>query len=158
MDPKNLPDISIFRCATPVQIRFNDVDVLGHVNNTVYFSYYDTGKAYYFEAVQGKKMDWHNVDTVIANVNCAYVAPIYFENDIEVLTACLSMHEKSFRLLQMIRDRRTGEIKSVCETVMVSFDPATAQARPLPDEWRRMLTDYEGRDLMEHRDSDRHNA
>ncbi len=39
MDPKNLPDISIFRCDTPLQIRINDVDVLGHVNKTVYFSY-----------------------------------------------------------------------------------------------------------------------
>ena len=147
MDPKNLPDISLFRCTTPVQIRFNDVDVLGHVNNTVYFSFYDTGKAYYFQAVHGKMVDWRHVDTVIANVNCAYLAPIYFGEDIEVLTGCTAIHEKSFRLLQVIRERTTGELKSMCETVMVSFDPATAQSRPLPDDWRRMLSEFEGRDL-----------
>ena len=148
MDPNNLPDISLFRNATPVQIRFNDVDVLGHVNNTVYFSFYDTGKAYYFEAVQGKKVEWKNVDTVIANVNCAYIAPIFFGEEIEVLTACLSVHDKSFKLLQAIRERRTGQIKSVCETVMVSFDPSTGHSRSLPDHWRRLLCEYEGRDLI----------
>lgn len=148
MHPDNLPDISLFRSACPVQIRFNDVDVLGHVNNTIYFSFYDTGKAYYFEAVQGKKMKWKDVDTVIANVNCAYIAPIFFGESIEVLTTCLSIHDKSFRLLQVIRECSTGEIKSVCETVMVSFDPATGQSRSLPDHWRSMLCRFEGRDLM----------
>ncbi len=147
MNPENLPDISLFRNVTPVQIRFNDVDVLGHVNNTVYFSFYDTGKAYYFEAVQGKKVDWKHVDTVIANVNCAYIAPIYFGEEIEVLTTCLSVHDKCFKLLQAIREKNTGQIKSICETVMVSFDPATGHSRSLPDEWRKMLNDYEGREL-----------
>lgn len=147
MDPKILPDISLFRCATPIQIRFNDVDVLGHVNNTVYFTFYDTGKAYYFEAVQGKKVEWKHVDTVIANVNCAYIAPIYFGEDIEVLTTCLSVHDKSFKLLQAIREKNTGEFKSICETVMVSFDPATSHSRPLPDYWRKLLNEFEGREL-----------
>lgn len=147
MDPNNLPDISIFHNATPVQIRFNDVDVLGHVNNTIYFSFYDTGKAYYFEAVQGKKVEWKHVDTVIANVNCAYLAPIFFGEEIEVLTTCLSIHDKSFKLLQAIRERNTGQIKSICETVMVSFDPATGHSHSLPEEWRIKLNEFEGRDL-----------
>lgn len=38
-----------------MQIRFNDVDVLGHMNNTVYFTLYDTAKADYFAAVRGEK-------------------------------------------------------------------------------------------------------
>lgn len=147
MDPKNLPDISEFRHRTPIQIRFNDVDVLGHVNNTVYFTYYDTGKAYYFEAVQEKKVEWRNVETVIANVNCAYIAPIFFGEDIEVLTRCTSIHDKSFRLLQAIREKKTGQIKSVCETVMVSFDPSTGQSHPLPEFWRTQLKRFEGETL-----------
>lgn len=147
MDPNNLPDLSLFRNACPVQIRFNDVDVLGHVNNTIYFTFYDTGKACYFEAVKGKKMEWKDVDTVIANVNCAFIAPIFFGEQIEVLTSCLSVHDKSFRLLQVIRECNTGEIKSVCETVMVSFDPATGKSRSLPDQWRKMLCEFERRDL-----------
>lgn len=147
MDPNNIPDISQFHQATPVQIRFNDVDVLGHVNNTIYFSFYDTGKAHYFEAVQGEKMEWKKVDTVIANVNCAYLAPIYFGEDIEVLTTCIAVYDKSFKLLQAIREKNTGEFKSICETVMVSFDPASGHSRPLPDHWRILLDEFEGRKL-----------
>ena len=38
-----------FRHTLPLQLRFNDIDLLGHVNNSVYFSFYDLGKARYFE-------------------------------------------------------------------------------------------------------------
>ena len=33
-----------FNHTLPIQLRFNDVDKFGHVNNTVYFSFYDLGK------------------------------------------------------------------------------------------------------------------
>ena len=88
---------------------------------------------------------------MIAYVNCAYIAPIFFGEDVEVLTTCISISEKSFKLLQMIREKNTGEVKSLCETVMVSYNPDTMTSQPLPDEWRKMLTDYEQRDLSKKR-------
>lgn len=152
MNHKELPPLELFHSHTPLQIRFNDVDMLGHVNNTVYFSFYDTGKTYYFSEVRGRTMDWKHVDTIIANVNCAYIAPIFFGEEIEVLTTCISVSEKSFKLLQMIREVKTGEIKSVCETVMVSYDPAGHTSRPLPEGWKKMLSEFEQRDLTVHKE------
>ncbi len=147
MDPHKIPDISLFKDSTPVQIRFNDVDVLGHVNNTVYFAFYDTGKAHYFKSVGSKPVDWKHVDTVIANVDCAFLAPVFFGEEIEVLTACMSIHEKSFRIIQLIREKNSGEIKSACETVMVCFNPETGMTCPVDEEWENNLMKFEGRDL-----------
>ena len=42
-----------FRHSIPVQLRFNDIDILGHLNNSVYFTLFDLGKTRYFEAVHG---------------------------------------------------------------------------------------------------------
>ena len=33
-----------FHNVVALQIRFNDVDKFGHVNNTIYFQFYDSGK------------------------------------------------------------------------------------------------------------------
>ncbi len=137
-----------FRHHTDVQIRFNDVDILGHVNNTVYFSFYDTGKAYYFNAVRRGQMDWQKVDTVIANVDCAYIRPILFGEKIEVLTRCEQVGDKSFLLRQMLVEKETGEIKSVCETVMVSYDRETRMSCSLPQKWKQQLCEYENRQLL----------
>ena len=40
-----------YRHVLPLQIRFNDVDKFGHVNNTVYFQFYDTAKTDYIATV-----------------------------------------------------------------------------------------------------------
>ena len=44
----------------PLQIRFNDVDKFGHVNNTVYFQFYDTTKTDYIATVC-KGVDWERL-------------------------------------------------------------------------------------------------
>lgn len=144
---RQTPDQSLFHHTYPAQIRFNDIDILRHVNNTVYFSIYDTGKAHYFQAVREGKVNWQEVDTVIANVNCAYISPIFFGENIEVLTRCKSRHDKSFVLEQMLVARPSGEVKSVCETVMVSFDPKTMKSTPLADYWCEALDAFEGHNL-----------
>ena len=145
---ENLPKIEEFRHHNDVQIRFNDIDILGHVNNTVYFSFYDTGKAYYFNAVRRGQMNWREVDTVIANVNCAYLSPILFGEKIEVYSRCEAIHDKSFVLRQMLVNKETREIKSICETVMVSINRESKKSCSIPDEWRRQFCEYEKRDLQ----------
>lgn len=140
MNSDNLVPLSEFEHSVDLQIRFNDIDILGHLNNTVYFSFFDTGKAYYFEHIMGGKMDWKRVEAVIANVDCAYISPIYFGEEIEVWTRCMEVHEKSFRLQQVIVEKKTGEIKAAAETVMVSFDPETKKSMPVPDRWREALS------------------
>lgn len=147
MNPHELPSIDLFHHSTPLQLRFSDVDVLGHVNNTVYFAFFDTGKAHYFTDVRGELVDWQHVDTVIANVNCAFISSIVFGEEVEVLTTCLYISDKSFKILQLIREVNTGEAKALCETVMVSIDPVTHEARSVPQELRTRLSEFEGRNL-----------
>lgn len=148
MNTKEIPDLSLFRHHCPGQIRFNDIDILGHLNNTVYFSLYDTGKAYYMKDVRGPKMDFRRVDTVIANIDCAYIHSIVFGDEIDVYTRCVSIHEKSFVLEQMLVRRPDKLVMSICRTVMVSFDPAAGCSTPLGEDWKTMLQDYEQRPLV----------
>lgn len=138
-----LPSPSDFRHSIDLQIRFNDIDILGHLNNTVYFSLYDTGKAYYMEAVNKGRMNWRKVESVIANIDCAFVNSIYFGEEIVIYTKCEHVGEKSFTLLQMLANKRTGEVKSVCRTIMVSYNPDTKESCPVSESWRKALEEYE---------------
>ena len=55
-----------FRTVLPLQIRFNDIDLLGHVNNEMYFAYMDLGKMRYFQEMMDDKLDWRAINTVVA--------------------------------------------------------------------------------------------
>lgn len=139
MNPNTLPPLSEFRHSVDLQIRFNDIDILGHLNNTVYFSFFDTGKAYFFESIMKSRMDWQRVESVIANIDCAYVSPVYFGDSIEVRTRCTGIYDKSFKIQQVIVDKNSGELKAAAETIMVSFNPDTKQSMEIPALWREAL-------------------
>lgn len=140
----NLPT---FRHTLPLQLRFNDVDLLGHVNNSIYFSFYDLGKARYFEAVKTQNIDWKKADVVVANVNADFVSPIYPSETIAVQTCTTEIGNRSFKLLQQIVNTQTGQIKGICRTVMVGFDIGTGSAAPISDEWKEAICQFEGKDL-----------
>lgn len=138
-----------FKHRMPLQIRFNDIDTLGHVNNSVYFQFFDLGKSAYFNEVRGANIDWNKVDIVVANINCDFVAPIFFNEKIEVCTQVDRLGDKSFRMIQAITGADGKSVKCVCATTMVGFDITKCCATAISDEWRKALTEYEGRSLSE---------
>ena len=88
---RQLPDLADFHHSIPVQLRFNDIDILGHVNNIVYFSLYDLAKARFLETMRKGHIDFRKVECVIANINCSYIKQIRFGEEIEVLTRCIRL-------------------------------------------------------------------
>ncbi|MGN0214335.1 MAG: acyl-CoA thioesterase [Muribaculaceae bacterium] len=136
-----------FHHTIPVQLRFNDIDILGHLNNSVYFSLFDLGKTRYFEAVRGGSIDWLTADIVIANINCDFVSQTFYDEPLEVRTQTLKMGEKSILLAQQVYNTATGEVKVQCTCVMVSFDVETGKSKPLSEQWRTALQTFEQRHL-----------
>ena len=41
-----------------IQVRFSDLDTLGHVNNAVYLSYFEMARIAYFTPLLGENWDW----------------------------------------------------------------------------------------------------
>ena len=136
-----------FRHRVPLQLRFNDIDMLGHLNNSVYVSFMDLGKAAYFKTVMPTDIDWKHINVVVANINCDFFAPSYFNERLEVLTAVVGVSERSFKMEQRIINSDTGEVKCISHTIMVGFDVATASSAPISQSWIDALSAFEQRPL-----------
>lgn len=136
-------DIVKFNHRTPIQLRFNDFDALGHVNNSVYFSFYDLGKTTYFNEVMPDVSINQEVGVVIGHIEVSFLLPVYPGENVAVETAVVEIGNKSFKLLQQLIDLETNEVKCVCQTVMVCFDAKTKTTRPISDEWRKAMADFE---------------
>lgn len=92
-----------FHHSLPIQLRFNDVDKFGHVNNTVYFSFYDLGKTEYFASVC-PGVDWEKDGIVVVHIEADFLAQIFSSDHIAVQTAVCEIGTKSFHLLQRVID------------------------------------------------------
>lgn len=137
-----------FRHTLPVQIRFNDVDQYGHMNNSSYFSLYDLAKTSYMRDVFGNK-DWHHMGIVVANINADFLAPVFFSDNLIIETTVIHLGHKSFTLLQRAINKASGVLKCQCRTVMVGYDVATKEPVELPADFKQAVCDYEGKSLEE---------
>ena len=137
-----IPSLALFPHKMEAQLRFNDIDILGHLNNTVYFSLYDMGKARFLEASGLRRKGDSRPDTVIADIHCTYMKPIHFDDSIFVATRCSHIGEKSYVLEQMLVDDK-GEVYSICRTVMVHLDAETGLPAPLTDEHIALIKRYD---------------
>ena len=137
-----------FRHVTPIQIRFNDIDVIGHINNNAYLEYMDLGKTAYFNAVKPELVNWKHINVVIVNINCDFFSPGYINEPIAVLTTVTSISQRSLKLEQRIINIETGDVKCVGHTVMAGFDPVTAQGAEIDAEWVKSICAYEEKELF----------
>ena len=134
----------IFKHEMPVQIRFSDIDILGHVNNAVYLNYFDMAKARYFEAVHQSTADWGRYDVVVANVNIDFFSPVFLQDNIVIKTKVIRMGVKSFDMVQQLEDVQTGTIKTMSRSVVVGFDVPTNSSKALSEEWKERIRSFEG--------------
>src|SRR5688572_3579 len=67
-----------------IEIRWGDMDAMGHVNNTVYFRYMEQARINWFESVVPHAEAWSSVAIVIANASCNFHKPINYPGMVEV--------------------------------------------------------------------------
>ena len=132
-----------FNHAVDIQIRFNDIDGLNHVNNAVQLFYFDYGRMNYFSKVLGDTINWEDPGMVVASVKNDYIRPIYINEKIEVCSKVVEIGTKSMKMLQYIREKNSGEVKTVSLSVMVGFNRKQDASMPISDEWRQKLSAFE---------------
>ena len=136
-----------FRHSTPVQIRFTDIDMLGHLNNAIYTQFMDQAKVEYFTEVSHEPIDWNEINLVIANINTNFLAQTHLGEHLEVLTRVESIGNKSLVLHQRVINSDTGQVKADGHTVMVAVNLKTGETIPVQEKWRKAMAEFEGSTL-----------
>jgi acyl-CoA thioester hydrolase len=136
-----------FHHRIPVQIRFNDIDIVGHVNNAVYQEYFDQARLAYFKKVFGKKIEWVKAGFVIAGIQVDFSEPVYLDDTIFVVTRVERIGDKSLNMVQQVLKEGSGELAATARTVMVSFDYQNKKSIAFPEKWKERLEEFEGRKL-----------
>ncbi len=134
---------------TPLQIRFNDIDKLGHATNSVYQQYFDLGRMAYFNDVLKEKMNWEDEGLILVSINIEYLNPIKLYDQVIVRTKIYSIGNKSLKMSQEIVNQSTAKVASTSKATMVGYNNNSESSIPVPARWRKMIADYESDILFE---------
>lgn len=116
---------------TEIQVRFSDLDMLGHVSNSVYAQYFDLARIDYFREVR----EFSEVPQyVVASVKMDMLSEIRFDQQVVVETWCEGVGNKSMNIAHHLY--ANGECATVSRSVLVGFDTQTRKAVPLPSDWQ----------------------
>lgn len=137
----------VFRFSLPIQVRFNDVDIMGHVSNTVYQNYYDAGKMDYFDNLLDG-LNYRELGVVGASIRIDYLRPIFMKDNIYVETRISVLGVKSFTMEHRLVNMVTGELLSTCTAVIVCYDAIQKKSIPMPEVWRQNIINHEGKQLI----------
>ncbi len=135
----------LFRHITPVQVRFNDIDIMGHVNNSVHQNYYDLARIEYFKVVLREEIDWFGFTVVIASITIDFYKPVLLQEKAAVRTRVEQIGEKSLTMIQELFNPETGEVKSFNRAVLVGYSRKEGITSGIPESWKSDITRFEDR-------------
>ena len=139
----NLSDKDSFKYKTSLETRFADFDMMGHVNNAVYFTYMEIGRTKYW--AHAIKWDWQKTGVVIGNASIDYINPIFINDKIHIYVKTSRIGNTSFDLEYLIVKEQTGTevICSRGKTVCVAFDYGTKKSTPIPEKEKEKMISFE---------------
>lgn len=131
----------------PVHVRFSDVDVYRHVNNVVYFEYFQEARIRLLAALGRNTPEIPQLQTVVAQADVDYLAPITLRAaPYDCWSQISRVGEKSVTIQSEIVDG--DRVLARASVVLVFFDGATQRATAPPEIYReRLLAALEGKPL-----------
>jgi acyl-CoA thioester hydrolase len=115
---------------------FRDVDTFGHVNNAVFFSYFEHARTRYWLELTGRG-DIQGVTFIVARAECDFKTQIALE-PLDLLVRIGEMRGSSFDFLNEIR-KADGTVAASGKVVAVHYDWETQSKVAITDEFRRRV-------------------
>jgi acyl-CoA thioester hydrolase len=140
MDSPEQPDDSRF--IAEIDLRFRDLDAMGHVNNAVYFTYFEEGRKYFFHHIM-QSNSIADFPFILAHAECDFLRPAGLSDPLSVRMWISEMGGKSFTLAYQIVHRKDPSVvfaKGL--TVQVSYDYEKSRTISTPQELRTKLEKY----------------
>ncbi|MEL7490665.1 MAG: thioesterase family protein [Pseudomonadota bacterium] len=125
---------------TPLQTRWSDNDIYAHVNNVVYYSYFDTIVNGYLVAQGALDIHRGSVIGLVVETTCRYFAPLAFPQALEGALRVAHLGNSSVRYELAIFKKGDNEAAAEGHFVHVYVDRESRKPTPLPDAFRAVLS------------------
>ena len=125
-----------YRVKMPIRTRFGDTDMLGHVNNAVYATYFESGRLEYWAELNGGH-SFEHWPFILARSEIDFLAEAHAVQDLTLGIRVSRLGSKSFDLEYLLVRDEDGKAIARGRSVQVMFDYRTKQQQTLARACRR---------------------
>ena len=123
-----------------IPVAWGEMDSLQHVNNIVYFRYFESVRMAYFDRMNfWKYMDETGVGPILASTQCKFRLPLTYPDTVSVGARVPRIEGDRFVMQYVVVSRRHAKAAAEGEGVIVSYDYRGLKKAPLPEEIIRRI-------------------
>ena len=113
---------------------WGEMDAFGHINNTVYFKYFENARIKYFEDTGILKlMKENNIGPIMAQADCQFIKPIKYPDLIEVKAKVSLIKNSSFIIDYELFSQSLNDLAASGSSVIVMVDYNTGKKVAVPE-------------------------
>jgi acyl-CoA thioester hydrolase len=127
---------------TRIPVRFRDMDAMGHVNHSVYFTYMEFARQEYWFAMSGTR-SVKAFDFIVGRAECTYRSPAVLGETVVVAIGVTRFGSASFTMEYELTDEAGGRLIAQATTELVSYDYERSRPRRLSAETRARMEAFE---------------
>ena len=133
-------DLTGYPIVLEVPVRWGDLDAFGHVNNTVFFRWFETARIAFLAAIDFTAGgDRGGIGPILASTSCRFRRPVQFPDTITVAVRVTSVEEDRFGHEYRVVSHALGEIVAEGAGMVVSYDYGARGKTPIPDAVRQAI-------------------
>ena len=115
-------------------IIWGDMDAFQHVNNKVYFRYFEDVRIAYFDQLGMREyMAETNIGPILAGTECRYKLPLTFPDRIHIATRCELKSSKSFEMEYVVFSEQHQAIAAEGKGFVVYYDYNQGKSCDVPE-------------------------
>ena len=127
--------------STKVTPRFGDMDILGHVNNTVPVAWFELARNFLYSMFDPElKLEKNTFSLIMAHTDYDYVAQLYFKYEVEIRSWISRIGTKSFTVYQEAWQQ--GKLCVKGSAVVVHYDFVAEKSTPIPEDKKKLLAEH----------------
>jgi acyl-CoA thioester hydrolase len=132
--------LKIYPVVIEVPVAWGEMDALRHVNNIVYFRYFESARMAYFTRLGiWDYMNETGIGPILASTACKFKLPLVYPDTVSVGTRITGVEADRFVMKYVVVSHAHAKVAAEGEGLIVSYDYRALKKAPLPEEIKRRI-------------------
>lgn len=127
-----------------IPVAWGEQDAFGHLNNVVYFRYFESVRMYFLERIGVlRSHEEDGIGVILASTTCDFERPVEWPCRLHVRTGCTHIGNTSFTMAYAITNEQ-GDLVAKGTSVQVMYDYRRGHKVPMPAPIRAAINAVQG--------------
>ena len=147
MNPTPKPAaLADFPVVFTLPLQWGDQDAFGHVNNVVYFRWFESARVIYLDRIGlDHLMEGSGLGPILASIHCNYRRQLNYPDTVHIGARVTSLGNSSLKMQHVVYSDAQQALTADAESVIVTFDYTAQKSVRIPDSVRKQIEQVEGR-------------